>query len=145
MRIFPDLLLVVPASFKLAQIGRFSMLHLLPCLTTFNFVGYINGRVLNKSCGVSSICNGVAYCAPLNLQYCLCPLPCHASLNRTCIILDCASCHDYACVFTMLFPPFRCCFFVLVPVTLRLRGSVLLSLFVFFMNLFFFLVGSQAR
>ena len=25
-------------------------------------------------------------------------LPCHASLNRTCIILDCASCHDYVMV-----------------------------------------------
>ena len=27
-----------------------------------------------------------------------CTLPCHASLNRTCIILDCASCHDYVMV-----------------------------------------------
>ena len=27
-----------------------------------------------------------------------CTLPCHASLNRTCIILDCASCHVYVMV-----------------------------------------------
>ena len=40
----------------------------------------------------------VAYCAPLNLQYCLCTFPCHASLNRTCIILGCASCHVYVMV-----------------------------------------------
>ena len=40
----------------------------------------------------------VAYQAPLNLQYCLSILPCHASLNRTCIILVCASCHVYVMV-----------------------------------------------
>ena len=34
-------------------------------------------------------------------------MPCHASLNRTCIILVCASCHVYACVFTMSFASFR--------------------------------------
>ena len=28
----------------------------------------------------------------------MCTLPCHASFNRTCIILDCASCHDYVVV-----------------------------------------------
>uniref|UniRef100_A0A8R7QSF9 Uncharacterized protein n=1 Tax=Triticum urartu TaxID=4572 RepID=A0A8R7QSF9_TRIUA len=27
-----------------------------------------------------------------------CTLPCHASLNRTCIILVCASCHAYVVV-----------------------------------------------
>ena len=27
-----------------------------------------------------------------------CTLPCYASLNRTCIILDCASCHVYVMV-----------------------------------------------
>ena len=48
MRIFPDLLLVVPASFKLAELGSFHMLHLLPCLTTFNIVGYINEIELNN-------------------------------------------------------------------------------------------------
>ena len=35
------------------------MLHLLPCLTTFNIIGYITKRELNKSCGVSSICNSL--------------------------------------------------------------------------------------
>ena len=28
----------------------------------------------------------------------MCTLPCHASLNRTCIILDCASCHVHVMV-----------------------------------------------
>ena len=28
----------------------------------------------------------------------MCTFPCHASLNRTCIILACASCHDYVMV-----------------------------------------------
>ena len=28
----------------------------------------------------------------------MCTLPCHASLNRTCIILGCASCHAYVLV-----------------------------------------------
>ena len=28
----------------------------------------------------------------------MCTLPCHAYLNRTCIILDCASCHVYVVV-----------------------------------------------
>ena len=37
------------------------------------------------------------------------------------------------------------CFFGLVPVTSRLWGPVRLRLFVFFMDSFFFLVGSQAR
>ena len=45
---FPELLFVVPASFKLAQIDSLTMLHLLPCLITFNIVGYINERELNN-------------------------------------------------------------------------------------------------
>ena len=68
-------------------------------------------------------------------------MPC--SLNQTCIILVCASCHDYARAFTMLFVSFRCCF--LVPVMLRLWGFVRLLPFVFFMDSFFFLAGFQAR
>ena len=28
-------------------------------------------------------------------RVCLCILPCHASLNWTCIIFGCASCHDF--------------------------------------------------
>ena len=74
------------------------MLHLLPCLTTFNIVGYINGRELNNCCGVSSICNSLHIDLHLICSIVCCSLPCHASLNRTCIILDCASCHDYVMV-----------------------------------------------
>ena len=64
-------------------------------------------------------------------------------LNKTCIILVCASCHVYACAFTMLLASFRCCF--LVPVTLRSWGFVRLLPLVFFMDSFFFLAGFQAR
>ena len=85
----------------------------------------------------------VAYWAPLNFVVLFVALAMPCSLNRTCIILDCASCHVYACVFTMLFVSFRCCF--LVPVMLRLWGFVRLQPFVFFMDSFFFLAGSQAR
>ena len=61
--------------------------------------------------------------------------------------------HTWLCImpclcdgcFTMLFASFRCCFFGLVPITSRLWGSVRLCLFVFFMDSFFFLAGSQAR
>ena len=53
--------------------------------------------------------------APLNLQDCLCTLPCHASLIRTCIILVCASCHDYVRVVYYVV-----CFF---PVLLLWVGS----------------------
>ena len=119
------------------------MLHLLPCLITFNIVGYINERELNNWCGVLSICNSLHIELHLTCSIVCCTLPCHASLNRTCIILVCASCHDYACVFTMLFASFRCCF--LVPVMLRLWGFVRLRPFVFFMDSFFFLAESQAR
>ena len=59
----------------------------------------------------------------------MCTLPCHASLNWTCIILVCASCHVYACAFTMLFVSFRCYF--LVPVMLRfvrIRSTTLVCL-----------------
>ena len=100
---FPDLLFVVPASFKLAQIGSFLLLHPLPCLTTFNIVWYLNGRELNNCCGVSSICNSLHIELHLTCSVVCCTLPCHASLNRTCIILVCASCHVHACAFTMLF------------------------------------------
>ena len=64
-------------------------------------------------------------------------------LNRICIVLVCASCHVHACAFTMLFVSFQCCF--LVSVTLRLWGFIWLHPFVFFMDSFFFLAGSQAR
>ena len=48
-------------------------------------------------------------------------------------------------LFTMLFVSFRCCFFGLVPIPSRLWGFVRLRPFVFFMDSFFFLAGSQAR
>ena len=66
------------------------------------------------------------------------------SLNRTCIILVCASCHVYACVFTMLFASFRFASlsFGFVP---ELWGFVWLRSFVLFLDSFFFLAGSQAR
>ena len=49
-----------------------------------------------------------------------CTLPCHAYLNRTCIILGCASCHDYACLFIVVFASFRLCFSSIVPVTVAI-------------------------
>ena len=49
------------------------------------------------------------------------------------------------CVFTMLFASFRLCFSLIVPVTLRLWGSVRLHPFVFFMDSFFLLAAFQAR
>ena len=70
-------------------------------------------------------------------------MPC--SLNRTCIILVCASWHIHACVFTMLFASFRLCSFLIVSVSLRLGGFVRLRGIVFFMDSFFFLAGFQAR
>ena len=67
---------------------------LLPCLTTFNIVGYINKSELNNSNVVFR-----HYATELHIELHLicsivcCTLPCHAYLNRTCIMLDCASCH----------------------------------------------------
>ena len=54
-------------------------------------------------CGVSSISNSLHIELHLTCSIVCCTLPCHASLNRTCIILVCESCHAYACWFTMLF------------------------------------------
>ena len=70
-------------------------------------------------------------------------MPC-LSLNRTCIILDCASWHVYVCLFAMLFASFRFASlsFGFVP---ELWGFVRLRPFVFFMDSFFFLAGFQAR
>ena len=86
------------------------MLHLLPCLITFNIVVFLNERELNNWCGVPSICNSLHIELHLTCSIVCCTLPCHASLNRTHIILDCASCHVYACVFTILFASFRFAF-----------------------------------
>ena len=65
------------------------MFHLLPCLTTFNIVGYINESELNDCCEVSSICNSLhielhlicsivcALCLkPVMHHTCLCIMPC---------------------------------------------------------------------
>ena len=60
----------------------------------------------------------VAYRAPFNLicSIVCCTLPCHASLNCTCIILDCASCHVYVMVVYYV-----ACFF---PVLLLSSGNI---------------------
>ena len=123
------------------------MLHLLPCLATVNFVGYINGRELNNWCGVLSIC----ICNSLHIELHLicsivcCILPCHASFKPDMH-------HTWLCIM-----PWLCvyvyhvvCFFPVlllwvVPITSRLWGFVRLRPFVFFMDSFFFLAGSQAR
>ena len=115
------------------------MLHPLPCLTTLNIVGYINERELNKTFGVPSICNLLHIELHLICSI-VCPfLPCHASLNRTCIILDCASCHVYVMVVYYVACFFAGCFsrllrFRSIVVRIRpttsiclLRGLVLLS------------------
>ena len=63
------------------------------------------------------------YATPLHIELHLicsvlcCTLPCHASLNRTCIILDCASCLVYVMVVYFVICFFRCYFFGLVPIT----------------------------
>ena len=49
-------------------------------------------------CGVLSICNSLHIELHLTCSIVCCTLPCHDSLNRTCIILDCASCHVYVMV-----------------------------------------------
>ena len=98
MGIFRNCFLLFPASFKLAQIGSFHMLHPLPCLITFNIARYINERELRNWCGVSSICNSLHIELHLTCSIVCCTLPCHALLNRTCIILVCASYHVYVMV-----------------------------------------------
>ena len=47
------------------------MFHLLPCLTTFNIVVYLNESELNNSMWCFINMQLVAYWAPLNLYYCL--------------------------------------------------------------------------
>ena len=121
------------------------MLHLLPCLITFNIVEYLNDIKLNNWCGVSSICNSVHIELHLNCSVVCFTLSCHASLNWTCIILVCASCHVYTCVFTMLLASFRFASLVSFGFVPELWGFVQLRPFVFFMDSFFFLAGFQAR
>ena len=121
------------------------MFHLLTCLTTFNIGEYITKRELNNWCGVSSICNSLHIELHLTCSIVCCTLPCHASLNRTCIILGCASCHVY-----VMFVYYVVCFFLVLLLRVGsdnvvLWGFVRLRPFVFFMDSFFFLAGSQAR
>ena len=96
-------------------------------------------------CGVSSICNLLHIELHLTCSIVCRSLPCHASLNRTCIILVCASWLVYACVFTMLFVSFRVASLVSFGFITELWGFFRLRLFVFFMDLIFFLAEFQAR
>ena len=121
------------------------MIRLLPCLTTFNIVGYKTERELNNWCGVSLICNSLHIELHLTCSIDCCPFPCHASLNQTCIILGCASCHVMWWLFIMLLASFRVASLVSFSFVLELWGFVQLRPFVFFMDSFFFLARSQAR
>ena len=122
------------------------MLHPLPCLITFNIVGYINERELNNWCGVSSICNSLHIELHLICSIVCCTLPFHASLNRTCIIyLILHHAMLMWWLFTMLFVSFRVSSLVSFGFFPELWGFVRLRLFVFFMDSFFFLAGFQAR
>ena len=67
-------------------------------------------------CGVSSICNLLHIEHHLTCSVVCCTLPCHAYLNRTCIILGCALCHVYVMVVYHVV-----CFF---PVLLLSSGNV---------------------
>ena len=71
-------------------------------------------------------------------------MPCFIKpdMHHTCLRI--VPCLCDVCFF-MLFASFRCCFFGLVPLTSRLWGFVRIRPFVFFMDPFFFLAGSQAR
>ena len=59
-----------------------------------------------------------------------CSLPCHALLNRTCIILDCASCHVYVlcvylvvCLFPVVLLLVSSCFVAIVRIHSSTLGS----------------------
>ena len=58
----------------------------------------VKGGRLGLMPGVLSICNSLHIELHLTCSIVCCTLPCHASLNRTCIILGCASCHAYVVV-----------------------------------------------
>ena len=62
------------------------------------------------------MCNSLHIELHLICSIVCCSLPCHASLNRTCIILGCASCHGYVMVVYHVV-----CFF---PVLLLSSGNV---------------------
>ena len=78
---------------------------------------YLTESELNKSCGVPSTCNSL-HIELLLICRIACAL-CHAMLHYTghasYLIVHHAM---FMCwLFTMLFAPFRCCFFGLVPIT----------------------------
>ena len=58
----------------------------------------VKGGRLGLMSGVLSICNSLHIELHLTCSIVCCILPCHASLNWTCIILGCASCHVYVVV-----------------------------------------------
>ena len=74
-----------------------------------------------------------------------CALPCHAYLNRTCIILDCATCHDFVVVVYYVVCSFPVLLLRVGSDNFVLWGPVRLRPFVFFMDSFYFLAGSQER
>ena len=86
----------------------------------------------------------IAYWSPLNLYYCLLhfAMPCliKPDMHHTCLCIMPCLC---LCIYHVV------CFFSIVPISLRSWGFVRLRLvrlhpFIFFMDSFFFLAGSQA-
>ena len=90
----------------------------------------LNERELNNCCEVSSICNSLHIELHLTCSIVCCTLPCHASLNWTCIILDCASCHvnvmvvyHVVCFFPVVLLLDSSCFVAIVRIRLTTLGS----------------------
>ena len=85
------------------------MLHLLPCLTTFNIDEYITEGELNKSCRVSSICNSLHIELHLICSVVCCIFPCHTSfkpdMHHTCLCIMpclCSCIYHVVCFFLVL-------------------------------------------
>ena len=77
-----------------------------------------------------SICNSLHIELHLTCSIVCCTLPCHASLNRTCIILGCASCHVHVwfvyyvvCFFPVVLLLVSSCFVVIVRICSSTLGS----------------------
>ena len=145
MGIFWNCCLLFPASLKLAYIGSLIRFHLLPCLTTFNIVVYLNERELNNWCGVPSIWNSLHIELHLNCSV-VCALF-HAMLHLTGHASYLVVHHAMFMwwLFTMLLASFRVASLVSFGFVPELWGSVRLRPFVFFMHSFFFLAGFQAK
>ena len=122
------------------------MPHLLPCLTTLNFVLFINERELNNSIVVFRNMQFVAYWASLKVYYCFLhfAMPCIFNPDMH---------HTWSCIMPCLCDGcLLCCMLLsgllpsLASVSFRsCEESVRLPPFIFFMDSFFFLTGSQAR